>query len=156
MNKKIKMTEDKKRDMFQMFEEKFKGREIAELIGCNESTVYAYKKEWRRLKALGEVPEVSKETETKQEVPEGLEHSDYAKAYLKNDPAVVHSSFEIQRNVRIRSNKTGILYEMDVTAGDQKMAITLADGQKLEIELGVFERFVDEGVDVFLEMKRGA
>ena len=156
MKQKIRMTEDKKRDMFQMFEEKFKNREVAELIGCSEATVYDYKKEWRRLKALGEVPEVSKETETEQEVPEGLEHSDYAKAYLKNDPAVVHSSFEIQRNVRIRSNKTGILYEMDVSSGDRKMAITLADGQKLEIELGMFERFVDEGVDVYLEMKRGA
>ena len=149
------ITEDKRKDMYEMFDNKLKGREIAELIGCNESTVWAYKKLWKAERSTKATP-VPSEPKPETEVKTGLENSDYAKSYLAGDPAVVHSSFEIKRSVQIRSRKTGILYEMDPTDDQQVLKITLSNGAEIQIELSMFERFVDEGVDVFLELKRGA
>lgn len=81
--------------------------------------------------------------------------SDYAKAYLADDPAVVRSSFDIERIVRIKSRKTGILYEVD-GEDQKKLKISLPDGKTLDIEIELFDKFVDEGIDVLLELKRTA
>lgn len=154
-NRKIVSEADKK-DMIEMFEAGMSVKEISELTGWTSKTVYAQRKNWKKRRTES-VPEVVEEAEAEQEAQTGLENSDYAKSYLAGDPAVVHSSFEISRNVRIRSNKTGILYEMDDGNPNEKIIkITLADGKQIDIELGLFEKFVDEGVDVFLELKRTA
>ena len=153
MSKRKNMTEQDKKDMFEMFDAGMKEREIKELTGRSTSVIYTYKALWRSTKVSGKA---EAETDTKAEVKEGLESSDYAKAYLANDPAMVRSSFEIERNVRIKSRKTGILYEMDTASEERKIRITLTDGSTIEIELGMFEKFVDEGIDVFLEMKKAS
>lgn len=150
-----KVSEEDKKDMIEMFEAGMSVKEVSELTGWAKQTVYDKRRNWKKRRS--EKPEVIEEAETEQEAQTGLENSDYAKSYLAGDPAVVHSSFEISRNVRIRSKKTGILYEMDDGNPNEKIIkITLADGKQIDIELGLFEKFVDEGVDVFLELKRTA
>lgn len=151
-----KVSEEDKKDMIEMFEAGMSVKEVSELTGWAKQTVYDKRRNWKKRRSEAK-PEVAEEAETEQEVQTGLENSDYAKSYLAGDPAVVHSSFEISRNVRIRSKKTGILYEMDDGNPNEKIIkITLADGKQIDIELGLFEKFVDEGVDVFLELKRTA
>lgn len=150
-----KITEEGKKDMAEMFEAGLSVKEVAELTGWARNTVYAQRKNWKKRRAKTE-SEVAENVGTKQETAPGLADSDYAKAYLANDAAVVHSTFDISRNIRIRSRKTGILYEMDDATDEKILKITLADGKTIDIELGLFERFVDEGVDVFLELKRTA
>lgn len=149
------MTSQDKKDMFEMFEAGLPTKEIIELTGRCEGLIYNYKKKWKEQKALKAQPE-EEQPEIKEEVPAGLDNSDYAKAYLAGDPAVIHSSFEIERTIKIRSKKTSILYEMDPSLDRKVMKITLADGQVIELELGLFEKFVDEGIDVYLEMRRTA
>ena len=68
---------------------------------------------------------------------------------------MVHSSFDVERIVRIRSKKTGILYEVD-GEDPKKLKINLPDGQLLKIEIGLFDKFTDEGIDVLLELKKTA
>jgi len=155
MAKGVKTTEQTKKDVFEMLDAGMTVREIADLVNLSQDTVYRYRKNWKKRQSKNE-PEVVEETETKTEVSTGLADSDYAKAYLENDPAVVRSAFDISRTVRIRSKKTGIMYEMDNGLDAKILKITLADGQTIDIELGVFEKFCDEGIDVFLELKRTA
>ena len=151
-----KVSEEDKKDMIEMFEAGMSVKEVSELTGWAKQTVYDKRRNWKKRRNEAK-PEVIEETESEQETQTGLENSDYAKSYLAGDPAVVHSSFEISRNVKIRSRKTGILYEMDDGNPNEKIIkITLADGKQIDIELSLFEKFVDEGVDVFLELKRTA
>ena len=153
-----KMTEENIKDMYEMFDSGMSGPEIHELTGRTQSVINRYRKLWKKERRASNVTEIPKEPAVKaEEVKTGLENSDYAKSYLAGDPAVIRSSFEIERTVRIRSKKTGILYEMDCGESEAKvLKITLENGQTLNIELSKFEKFVDEGVDVFLEMKRTA
>lgn len=150
-----KITEEGKKDMAEMFEAGLSVKEVAELTGWARNTVYAQRKNWKKRRTKTE-PDVTETVEPEQENTTSLADSDYAKAYLADDPAVVHSSFDISRNIRIRSRKTGILYEMDDESDEKILKITLADGRTIDIELGLFEKFVDEGIDVFLELKRTA
>lgn len=153
-----KMTEENIKDMFEMFDNGMTGQEIHELTGRAQSVINRYRKLWKKERRANNVNEIPKEPAVKAEEAESrLQNSDYAKSYLTGDPAVIRSSFEIERTVRIRSKKTGILYEMEHGKSETKMLkITLENGQTVEIELSKFEKFVDEGVDVFLEMKRTA
>lgn len=152
-----KVTESDKADLFEMFEQGLSTKDIVELTGWKQNTVYTYRKRWKKQKKNeGSAEKIA--TVTEQEEPAKEEISDYAKAYLNNDPAVihmVHSSFDIERVVRIKSRKSDILYEVD--GCDQKtLKISFPDGQSLNIEIGLFDRFVDEGIDVLLELKRTA
>ena len=151
-----KVSEEDKKDMIEMFEAGMSVKEVSELTGWAKQTVYEKRRNWKKRRTENK-PEVVEEAEQKQETQTGLENSDYAKLYLAGDPAVIHSSFEISRNIKILSKKTGILYEMDDGNPNEKiLKITLADGKQIDIELSMFEKFVDEGVDVFLELKRTA
>ena len=150
-----KITEEGKKDMAEMFEAGLSVKEVAELTGWARNTVYAQRKNWKKRRAKAE-PEVIETVETERENSTSLADSDYAKAYFAGDPKVVSSSFDISRNIRIRSRKTGILYEMDDGSDEKILKITLADGKSINIELGLFEKFVDEGIDVFLELKKTA
>ena len=149
------LTEENKKDIYEMMDSGMTSREIADLIGVKQSTIYNYRKAWKKQRARNK-PEVAEEPETKTEVSTSLADSDYAKAYMANDPAVVHSLFDISRVTQIRSRKTGFLYEMDDASEEKIVKITLKDGQEIRIELSMFEKFCDEGVDVFLEFKRTA
>lgn len=152
-----KMTEHDVKDMFEMFDAGLKSKEISELTGRNLSVVGRYKKRWKSEKKSVQTAEAEEVPEQETEVVEAKkEESDYAKAYYADDAAHVCSAFEIQRSVKIKSKKTGFVYELDTGSKDQIMKITLADGSVLSIELGLFEKFVDEGIDVYLEMKRTA
>lgn len=150
------MTEHDIKDMFEMFDAGLKSKEISELTGRSLSVVGRYKKRWKserkslQIATIEEVPKQETDIESKKE------ESDYAKAYYANDAAHVCSAFEIQRSVRIKSKKTGFVYELDTDNEDQIMKITLADGSTINIEIELFEKFVDEGIDVYLEMKRTA
>lgn len=151
-----KITEESKKDMTEMFEAGLSVKEISELTGCTKSTVYAQRKNWKKRRNESK-PEIVEEAVAEKDKPTGLENSDYAKAYLAGDFSHSTSVFEIERCVRIRSKKTSILYEMDAgNPNEKKLKITLTDGTSFDIELGLFEKFVDEGVDVYLEMKRTA
>lgn len=150
------MTEHDIKDMYEMFDSGLTSKDISELTGRNLSVVGRYKKRWKSEKkslqtaTIEEVPEQETNIESKKE------ESDYAKAYYANDAAHVCSAFEIQRSVKIKSKKTGFVYELDTDSKDQIMKITLGDGSTINIEIGLFEKFVDEGIDVYLEMKRTA
>ena len=149
-----KVTEQDQLDMFGMFENGMSTKEIMELTGWKQQTVYSWRKRWKKQKNKGETPSVE-ETVTEQEKPAEDGLSDYAKAYLADDPAVVHSSFDVERIVRIKSKKTDILYEVD--GCDQKtMKISFPDGRTLDIEIELFDKFVDEGIDVLLELRKTA
>jgi len=149
-----KVTEQDKKDMFELFESGMSTKEVVELTGWKQNTVYSWRKQWKKQKNRSNAP-VDEANETAEEKPAYKAISDYAKAYLADDPAVVRSSFDIERIVRIKSRKTGILYEVD--GEDQnKLKISLPDGKTLEIEIGLFDKFVDEGIDVLLELKRTA
>ena len=149
-----KVTEQDQLDMFEMFDSGMSTKEVVELTGWKQNTVYSWRKRWKKQKTKETTP-IVEETVTEQEKPAEDGLSDYAKAYLAGDPAVVHSIFDVERVVRIKSKKTGILYE--VNGCDQKeLKITLPGGQTLEIEIGLFDRFVDEGIDVLLELKKTA
>jgi len=151
------MTERDIQDMTEMFEVGLKNKEISELTGRSLSVVNRYKKRWKSEKKSVQTAVIEDVPEQETEVVESKkEESDYAKAYYADDPAHVHSAFEIQRSVKIKSKKTGFVYEMDADGKDQIMKITLADGSVISIELWLFEKFVDEGIDVYLEMKRTA
>lgn len=153
LNRKV-VTEQDMKDMFELFESGMSTKEVVELTGWKQQTVYAWRKRWKKQKSKDNTP-IVEETVTEQEKPAEDGLSDYAKAYLAGDPAVVHSIFDVERVVRIKSKKTSILYEVD--GCDQKlMKITLPDGQTLAIEIGLFDKFVDEGIDVLLELKRTA
>lgn len=155
MAKGVATTGEQMKDIFEMLDAGMTAREIADLVNLKQDTIYKYRRRWKKQRAKNE-PEVAEEAETKTEVSTGLADSDYAKAYLANDPAAVRSSFDISRNVRIRSRKTGILYEMDDSSDEKILKITLGDGQTIDIEIGMFEKLCDEGIDVFLELKRTA
>ena len=149
-----KVSEQDMKDMFEMFESGMSNGEVAELTGWKNATVYVWRKKWKKQKIKETTPAVE-ETVTEQEKPAEDELSDYAKAYLADDPAVVHSIFDIERVVRIKSKKTSSLYEVD--GCDQKMLkISFPDGKTLEIEIELFDMFVDEGIDVLLELKKTA
>lgn len=149
-----KVSEQDKKDMFEAFESGMSNKEVAELTGWKNATVYQWRKKWKKQKTNETTPAVE-ETVTEQDKPAEDGLSDYAKAYLADDPAVVHSIFDVERVVRIKSKKTGILYEMN--GCDQKeLKITLPGGQTLEIEIGLFDKFVDEGIDVILELRKTA
>lgn len=151
------MTEHDIQDMFEMFEVGLKNKEISELTGRNLSVVARYKKRWKSEKKSEHVAAIEDVHEQETEVVEAKkEESDYAKAYYANDAAHICSAFEIQRSVKIKSKKTGFVYELDKDSDDKIMKITLADGSIVSIELELFEKFVDEGIDVYLEMKRTA
>jgi len=149
-----KVTEQDQVDMFELFDNGMSTKEVVELTGWKQNTVYAWRKKWKKQKDKNGVPDVE-EAKAVEEKPAEEASSDYAKAYLRDDPAVVHSSFDVERIVRIRSKKTGILYEVD--GADQKqLKISLPDGKTLEIEIGLFDKFVDEGIDVLLELRKTA
>ena len=149
-----KVTEQDKLDMFEMFENGMSNKEVTELTGWKNATVYEWRKKWKKQKSKSN-PQIVEETVIEQEKPADAPISDYAKAYLADDPAVVHSSFDVERVVRIKSKKTSILYEVD--GCDQKtMKISFPDGKTLEIEIGLFDKFVDEGIDVLLELRKTA
>ena len=139
-------------DMHEMFESGMTTKEIQELTGRSRECIYKRRSRWKKEKEKNETVEVLKKREEKKDEPVKLEESDYAKSYLAGDPAVIRSNFEVRRSIQIRSTKTGIVYEME--HNDKKLKITLADGSQIEIELGVFEKFVDEGIDVYLELTR--
>ncbi len=150
------LTEENKKDIFEMMDSGMTSREIADLIGVKQGTIYNYRKAWKKQRAKTK-PEVIEEPETKkEEVSTGLADSDYAKAYLANDSRWANGSLDISRTVKIRSRKTEILYEMDGSDDEKIVKITLNDGQEIRINLKMFEKFIDEGVDVFLEFKRTA
>ncbi len=150
------LTEENKKDIFEMIDSGMTSREIADLIGVKQGTIYKYRKAWKKQRAKTN-PEVIEEPETKkEEVSTSLADSDYAKAYLANDSRWANGSLDISRTVKIRSRKTEILYEMDGSDDEKIVKITLNDGQEIRIELKMFEKFIDEGVDVFLEFKRTA
>ncbi len=143
-------TTEEIKDMYEMFENGLKTKEIEELTGAPKQTIYNRKSRWKKEKKAN--AEVSKTSEEKTEETVKEEISDYAKSYLAGDPAVIRSDFEIRRSIQIRSKKTGILYEME--KGDKKLKITLNEETQINIELDLFEKFVDEGIDVYLEMTR--
>ena len=149
------LSEESKKDIYEMMDAGMTSREIADLIGVKQGTIYNYRKAWKKARVKNE-HETTKDVEPKEESSTRLEDSDYAKAYLADDPAVVRSSFDISRNVRIRSRKSGILYEMDECSDTKILKITLDDGQIIAIELTKFEHLCDEGIDVFLELKKTA
>ena len=152
-----RLTEENLKDMNEMFENGLSRNEIMDLTGLSGPTVSKYKKVWSDGRKTKSTAEIEKKTEEPKDITgPGLENSDYAKSYLAGDPAVIRTSFDINRMIRIKSKKTGILYEMDAGSKDQVMKITLADGTEINIQLDVFEKFVDEGIDVYLEMKRTA
>ena len=151
-----KMTENDKNEMFAMFDAGVSNREIAKRTGRSQNTVTLWKRRWKEQKDMNEEKLETKEAEVKAKSDKGLGDSDHAKAYYKGDEAVIRSNLEIKRSVQIRSNKTGIQYEMDLNDADKKMKITLTDGTEISIELATFEKFVDEGIDVYLEMQRSA
>lgn len=150
------MTERDIQDMNEMFEVGLKNKEISELTGRNLSVVGRYKKRWKSEKKSLQVATIEEVPEQETSIESRKDESDYAKAYYANDAAHVCSAFEIQRSVKIKSKKTGFVYELDTDSKDQIMKITLADGSTINIEIGLFEKFVDEGIDVYLEMKRTA
>lgn len=145
------MSNQDKLDMFSMFEEGMKVKDIMELTGRAEGTVYAYKKIWRAQK---DAEAAAQKTQQIPEAQTGLNNSDYAKSYLSGNPDHVMSSFEIKRTVSIRSKKTGILYEMDPSDDKKVVHVAIATDVTFDIELSKFEKFVDEGIDVFLELTR--
>jgi len=149
-----KVSEQDKIDMFEMFESGMSTKDVVELTGWKQNTVYSYRKQWKKQKSRNSTLDADKPVTTEENTADKVS-SDYAKAYLADDPAVVRSAFDIERVVRIKSRKTGILYEVD--GNDQKiLKISLPDGKSLEIEIGLFDKFVDEGIDVILELKRTA
>lgn len=149
------LTNQEVNDLNEMFENELKTKEIADLTGLSEVTVRRWKKIWLEERKTESTVEVKKEPEQKQEIIEpSLANSDYAKAYLAGDPVVIRTSFSIERTIRIRSNKTGILYELDNEQKDKVITITLVDGTKFDLDLKTFEKFVDEGVDVYIEMTK--
>lgn len=148
------VTEQDRIDMFELFDNGMSTRDVVELTGWKQQTVYSYRKQWKKQKSKNDAPAVE-ETVTEQEKPAEEELSDYDRAYLAGDPAVVRSIFDVERVVRIKSRKTGILYEVD--GCDQKtLKISLPDGTTLSIEIELFDKFVDEGIDVLLELKKTA
>lgn len=149
-----KVTEQDQVDMFELFDNGMSTKEVVELTGWKQNTVYAWRKKWKKQKDKNSVPDVE-EAKAVEEKPAEEASSDYAKAYLRDDPAVVHSAFDVERIVRIRSKKTGILYEID-GANQKQLKISLPDGKTLEIEIGLFDKFVDEGIDVLLELRKTA
>ena len=149
-----KVTEQDQIDMFELFDNGMSTKEVVELTGWKQNTVYAWRKKWKKQRAKNETPTVE-DAVIEQEKPAEEVLSEYAKAYLADNPAVIHSSFEVERVVRIKSKKTNILYEVDGV--DQKMMkITFPNGQTLEIEIQLFDHFTDEGIDVLLELKKTA
>ena len=149
-----KVSEQDKIDMFEMFESGMSTKDVVELTGWKQNTVYSYRKQWKKQKSRNITLDADKPVTAEENAVDTV-ISDYAKAYLADDPAVVRSAFDIERVVRIKSRKTGILYEVD--GNDQKiLKISLPDGKSLEIEIGLFDKFVDEGIDVLLELKRTA
>ena len=155
MKKWTRVTKADKNDMFEGFDSGLTLEEVMELTGRCRSVVCRYKRKWKEERNMI-APAIVEEPEVKEEKSEEV-LSDYAKAYYADDPAFVRSSFDIKRSIQIRSKKTGILYEMDDTVKDKKVLnITLADGTSFKIELGLFEKFVDEGIDVVLEIKKTA
>lgn len=154
------MNNESIKDMFEMFDAGMRTKEIEELTGRSRSLISRYKKKWMdELKTSSNKKDETIVEEKTEDESAGLANSEYAKAYLAGDPSVlpmIRSNFEIERTVKIRSKKTSILYEMDPSLEKKILKITLADGQQIELELGLFERFVDEGIDVYLEMKRTA
>lgn len=153
MGRHVLITEAEKKDMFEMFDADMKIKDIIELSGRSHTTVHRFKKEWKAERNMKASTIEKKEPEVAEEKNEEV-LSDYAKAYYDNNPAVVRSSFDIKRSIQIRSKKTGILYEMDDVEDKKNLTITLDDGTMFDIELGLFEKFVDEGIDVVLEVKR--
>ena len=148
------VTEQDKLDMFELFENGMSTKDVVELTGWKQQTVYSWRKQWKKLKNKDNAPTVEQPVPV-EETPAEEVLSDYAKAYLADDPARVHSSFNIERIVRIKSNRTNILYEVD-GADQKKLKITLADGTSFDMEIELFDRFVDEGIDVLLELKKTA
>lgn len=149
-----KVTEQDKKDMFELFDNGMSTRDVVELTGWKQQTVYEWRRKWKKQKEKCDAPTVE-EAKPAEETPSEEAISDYAKAYLANDPAVVHSSFDVERIVRIRSKKTSILYEVD-GEDQKKLKISFPDGKTLEIEIGLFDKFVDEGIDVLLELRKTA
>lgn len=151
------LTKQELEDIFELFDSKISIREISELSNRSKSTIERVKNMWKQARRIESTISAIEVSVTESEEPSKLVSSDYAKAYLADDVAVVHSNFEIKRNVQIQSKKTGILYEMSCNAQEKKtLKITLNDGTTFEIELGLFEKFVDEGVDVVIELSRTA
>lgn len=150
------LTEENKKDIYEMLDNGMTSREIADLVGVKQNTIYSYRKAWKKLRAKDK-PEVVEEPETKtEEVSTSLADSDYAKAYMANDSRWANGNLDISRTVQIHSRKTGFLYEMDDASDEKIVKITLKDGQEIRIELSMFEKFCDEGIDVFLELRRTA
>ena len=150
-----KVTEQDQLDMFEMFDSGMSTKEVVELTGWKQNTVYSWRKRWKKQRSKNDAPTVEETVTEEQEKSADVPISDYAKAYLADNPAVVHSAFDIERVVRIKSKKTSILYEVD--GCDQKMLkISFPDGKTLEIGIELFDKFVDEGIDVLLELKRTA
>lgn len=155
MGRYVLITEAEKKDMFEMFDAGMKIKDIIELSGRSHSTIHRFKKEWKEERNKEDSAVVQNKPDITEEKNEEV-LSDYAKAYYDNNPAVVRSSFSIKRSIQIRSKKTDILYEMDDVEDKKILTITLVDGTSFDIELGLFEKFVDEGIDVVLEVKKSA
>lgn len=149
-----KVTEQDKKDMFDLFESGMSTKEVVELTGWKQNTVYSWRKRWKKQKSKSTVP-VEEVVETAEEKPAEEDISDYAKAYMADHPAGDHGIFDVERIVRIKSRRTGILYEVD-REDHKKLKISLPDGKTLDIEIELFDMFVDEGIDVLLELKRTA
>ena len=147
-----KVTEQDKKDMFELFESGMSTKEVVELTGWKQNTVYSWRKQWKKQKSKNTAP-VEEAVETAEEKPAEEDISDYAKSYLAEHPAGDHGVFDVERIVRIKSRRTGILYEVD-GEDQKKLKISLPDGKTLNIEIELFDKFVDEGIDVLLELKR--
>lgn len=62
-----KVTEQDKKDMFELFESGMSTKEVVELTGWKQNTVYSWRKQWKKQK--------SKNTEPVEEVNEPAEES---------------------------------------------------------------------------------
>lgn len=150
-----KVTEQDQLDMFELFDNGMSTKEVVELTGWKQNTVYAWRKKWKKQRNKSNDAAAVEEAAPTEEKPTEEVLSDYAKSYLKGEAYMSRSSFDIERVVRIKSRKTGILYEVD--GCDQKiLKISLPDGTTLKIDIELFDRFVDEGIDVLLELKKTA
>lgn len=153
-----KLTPEDEANMNKMFEAGLTLKEISNRTGRAMTTVVRFKRKWRETKSMKEAPVIDHEesvVEPKtEEIQVGLNQSDYAKSYLADDPVRKTATLDVKRTIQVTSRKTGILYETDITDPEKMMQITFPSGEMIHLNIKQFEKFVDEGIDVFIEVTR--
>lgn len=141
------------KDMYEMFDNDFQPKEIMEMTGRSKSVIAFYKRKWKAERSIEKDESKSKDEEPATEnTTNDILNSDYAEKYRAGDPAVVSSLFTISRKIEIASSKTGIRYESE---GDYRtIRVTLTDGTSFEMPIELFSKFVDEGLDVVIELDK--